>query len=69
MPAMQDDQKSLATDVRGEWSLQHDGFLGTTTLRNLIWPGYTFYYNGAAGSWGGLYVGTGVKNNDLIFML
>ncbi|KAK9824048.1 hypothetical protein WJX72_007337 [[Myrmecia] bisecta] len=63
------DGPSLAEDVRGIWSLHHDSFKGTTVCRSLLWPGYVFYYSAATCSWGGLYMGSGQKNNDLIFML
>jgi hypothetical protein len=56
-------------DVRGSWTLHHDSFKGVTTLRSLLWPGYCFYYNARDLTWGGLYLGSGVRNNDLVFML
>jgi len=60
---------SLADDVRGSWSLHHDNFKNSVTLRSLLYPGYFFYYDGAAQTFGGLYVGSGLKNTDLVFML
>jgi len=60
---------SLADDVRGSWSLHHDKFKNRVTLRSLIYPGYYFYYDGAANMFGGLYSGSGLKNTDLVFML
>lgn len=35
----------------------------------MVWPGYTFYYHSHDLTWGSLYVGDGVRNDDLIFML
>ncbi len=69
--AMQDgpDGSSLAKDVQGTWSLQHDAFQGQTIIRSLIWPGYHFYFNSNTTSWGSQYNGNGCKNNDLVFML
>lgn len=55
--------------MRGSWSLQYDAFKGVATLRSLIYPGYAFYYNGKTGTYGGLYMGPGFINNDLVFML
>ena len=71
MHAMQDgpDGASLAKDVQGTWSLQHDPFKLQTILRSLIWPGYQFYYDGTSCTWGAQYNGDGCKNKDLVFML
>ena len=68
------DGESLAADVRHTWALQHDAFAGRTVLRSLLWPGYVFFYQAPsagtpAASWGGLYMGNGAENNDLIFMV
>lgn len=61
--------RSLAQDMRGMWSLQYDSFKCIATLRSLLFPGYFFYYNAHEGTWGQLYCGDGMRNNDLIFML
>ncbi len=37
--------------------------------RNMVWPGYTFYYHAHDMTWGSLYSGDGVRNDDIIFML
>ena len=68
------DGESLAADVRHTWALQHDACAGRAVLRSLLWPGYMFVYQALPGqgvpiAWGGLYFGTGAKNNDLIFMV
>lgn len=39
------------------------------THLSLIYPGYTFYYDGRALTWGGFYCGDGLRNDDLVFML
>jgi radial spoke head protein 9 len=63
--------------VRHTWALQHDACAGQTLLRSLLYPGYVFFYR-AQGmatlatprpAWGGLYMGTGAINGDLIFMV
>jgi radial spoke head protein 9 len=64
-----EEKVSLAADVRGAWSLLPDNFTGTTLLRSLLYPGYSFYFNANDLTWGGLYVGDGLRNNDLVFML
>lgn len=38
-------------------------------LRSLLWPGYFFYYAANELTWGSMYIGDGLRNNDLIFML
>jgi radial spoke head protein 9 len=59
----------LAGDVRGSWSLQYNSFKGVAVLRSLLFPGYCFYYSSRDLTWGSLYVGDGLQNNDLVFML
>ncbi|KXZ53946.1 hypothetical protein GPECTOR_6g864 [Gonium pectorale] len=60
---------TLANDLRGTWAVQYDAFKGVAQVRSLLWPGYFFYYAANELTWGALYVGDGVRNNDLIFML
>jgi hypothetical protein len=59
----------LAADVRGSWAVHADSFKGVTVLRSLLFPGYAFYYSAHTLTWGGLYVGDGLQNTDLVFML
>ena len=49
--------------------MNYDPFKQVAAVRSLLFPGYTFYYAGHEATWGALYVGDGVRNNDLIFML
>mmetsp|Transcript_13836 Transcript_13836/g.34795 ORF Transcript_13836/g.34795 Transcript_13836/m.34795 type:complete len:272 (+) Transcript_13836:113-928(+) len=63
------DGPPLSEDVRGSWSLHHDKFKNKATLRSMLYPGYFYYYDGAAMTFGGLYYGSGLKNTDLVFML
>ncbi|KAJ9528417.1 hypothetical protein QJQ45_020296 [Haematococcus lacustris] len=60
---------TLAKDLRGSWTLHYDPFKCIATCRSLIYPGYTFYYHAHELTWGALYLGDGVRNDDLIFML
>jgi radial spoke head protein 9 len=62
-------QRGLAADVRGSWSVLYDSFRGVAVLRSLLFPGYAFYYSAHDLTWGGLYVGDGLQNADLVFML
>ena len=63
------DGATAAEDVRNTWAIQRDAAKQQTTCRNLIYPGYTFFYDEKQPSWGDVYLGTGLRNNDLIFML
>ena len=60
---------SLASDKpKGSWSIQlNSGCL--STVRSLLWPGYSFYHMGLTGEYWGVYIGDGVMNKDLPFML
>jgi hypothetical protein len=37
------------------------------TARSLLWPGYAFWHEIGTPAYGGLYVGDGVRNDDLCF--
>lgn len=60
---------SLATDKpKGAWSLRiKEGYI--TFLRNLLWPGYSFYHVATTTEFWGVYFGDGIMNKDLPFML
>ncbi|KAG2440765.1 hypothetical protein HXX76_003621 [Chlamydomonas incerta] len=60
---------TLSQDLRGTWAVQYDAFKGVAQVRSLLFPGYFFYYAANELTWGSLYVGDGLRNNDLIFML
>mmetsp|Transcript_76183 Transcript_76183/g.154405 ORF Transcript_76183/g.154405 Transcript_76183/m.154405 type:complete len:277 (+) Transcript_76183:132-962(+) len=61
--------RTLAADLRGTWAVNYDPFRQVAAVRSLLFPGYTFYYSGHDASWGALYCGDGLRNDDLIFML
>lgn len=69
--ALQDgpDGAAAADDVRNTWAIQRDPSKQQTICRSLMYPGYTFFYDERQPAWGDLYIGTGSRNNDLIFML
>lgn len=50
-------------------SVQYDPFKQQAVVRSLLFLGYTFYFSGQDLSYGALYSGFGLRNNDLIFML
>ncbi|EEQ97518.1 Protein C6orf206, putative [Perkinsus marinus ATCC 50983] len=42
---------------------------GATVLRSLVWPGYTAFHVPGSTLYGGVYLGDGLRNSDLPFML
>jgi radial spoke head protein 9 len=55
----------------GCWCVQHEraGAGGVVTLKSLLWPGYVCYQLPDTRQHGAIYIGTGLKNIDLAFML
>ena len=53
----------------GAWSLQVDPSGNLATLKNFLWPGFFAFHLAGTQRFGGLYIGEGVKNSDLPFML
>ena len=43
--------------------------LATVVLRNRVWPGFTAFTRANAGIYGSLYIGNGIKQVDLAFMI
>lgn len=60
---------TAAESVRGSWTLRYDKFKDVVVCRNLLYIGYSFFYNRSQNTWGGFYMGDGLKNVDLIFCL
>ena len=54
---------------QGAWTLHLDASKTKAVVRSLLWPGYVAYHRVKTGSFGGVYVGSGLKNADLPFML
>mmetsp|Transcript_32707 Transcript_32707/g.53043 ORF Transcript_32707/g.53043 Transcript_32707/m.53043 type:complete len:302 (-) Transcript_32707:681-1586(-) len=60
---------SLGRDVpKGCWSLQFNPWNGVATIRNFLWPGFTFFHMSDVNSYGHVYIGHGQKNLDFGFM-
>lgn len=60
----------LSDDIpKGCWSIQYQKGASCVALRSLVWPGAVFYHAIGTPAYGHVYVGNGLKNNDLIFML
>ncbi|EDQ91947.1 uncharacterized protein MONBRDRAFT_23250 [Monosiga brevicollis MX1] len=61
---------SLADDIPKRcWSIQYQKGATVAVLRSVVWPGAVFYHGISSPIFGHVYVGTGLKNLDLIFMI
>lgn len=56
-------------EPKGCWAIQLEKGESVAIIRNLIWPGYTFYHCPRPTKWGAVYIGTGQKNNNIGYML
>lgn len=56
-------------DIRGSWSVQPDTTKTQVIIKSLLWPGYYAYHKLRSKIFGGVYIGDGIKNVDLPFML
>lgn len=54
---------------QGLWSVQKDSNGKTAVIRNHVWAGYTAYHKVGSNTFGGVYIGDGLKNADLAFMI
>ncbi|KAJ3312710.1 Radial spoke head protein 9 [Blyttiomyces sp. JEL0837] len=62
--------ETIAKDEpRGVWSVQAERGGSVALLRSMLWPGYVFYHNPTPCKWGAMYMGWGVKNTNIGFML
>ncbi|PWA27889.1 hypothetical protein CCH79_00000071 [Gambusia affinis] len=60
----------LSDDIpKGSWSLQFECASRVCMLRSLLWLGLTFYHVPNTPQHGYIYIGNGLKNQDLPFML
>ncbi len=60
----------LADDLpKGVWSIQVSHDNNSVSCRNLAWPGYYAFHKLNTGIFGSVYIGEGIKNIDLAFML
>lgn len=53
----------------GCWSVQKDATGRVAVIRNLQWPGYFAYHKAGTKIFGSVYIGEGIKNTELPFML
>ena len=54
---------------KGSWSHFIDPSGSLSCLRSLLWPGFISYHRASSDIYGGVYIGDGVKNSDLPFMI
>lgn len=59
----------LSDHPKGAWSVQADSAGVVGTVRSLLWPGYVAFSIVGTDCFGGVYMGDGIKNKDLPFML
>lgn len=53
----------------GAWSLQLDSKKRNVSVRNMMWPGYYCFHELCSKNFGSVYVGDGMKNIDIAFMI
>jgi radial spoke head protein 9 len=62
--------ESIADDaIKGSWSVQQDTTKSAVSIKSLLWPGYVAFHKLKSKVFGGVYIGDGIKNVDLPFML
>ena len=62
--------ESLADDVpKGAWTFKSSSTGANMLISNLLWPGFVGYASLGGPAWGYCYFGTGLKNQDIAFML
>ncbi|CDW83569.1 radial spoke head [Stylonychia lemnae] len=54
---------------KGVWSIQADSCKTNAIARNLLWPGFGFYHKHGSKKFGNMYIGDGLKNDELPFMI
>ena len=67
-------QRNFLDDVtadrpEGAWCIQSDSTGNVAILRNMIWPGFFAYHKAGSNTFGSVYIGDGLKNADLPFMI
>jgi radial spoke head protein 9 len=67
-------QRNFLDDIaqdkpNGAWSIVKDTSGQVAILRNHLWPGYIGYHKVGTSTFGSVYIGEGLKNAELPFML
>ena len=62
--------ESISEDKpKGCWNFQHDLSQQIVLGRSLMWPGFHFYHKHGQSKFGSVYIGDGLKNLELQFMI
>lgn len=66
--------ESISEDFpRGQWTIQggsdSDDSNRIVSVRSLLWPGFYFYHKAGSKKFGNFYVGDGLKNDELQFII
>lgn len=56
-------------EPKGLWSIQRQANGRIVTVRSLHWPGYCFFHQAGTKKFGSVYIGEGLKNDQLHFMI
>jgi len=59
----------LGDEPKGCWSLQVNDTGKCAIIRHSMWSGYTAFHHKNSNSHGSCYVGDGLKNDSLCFMI
>ena len=63
------DNAALQKPEQG-WTIQMDEInMALVVLRSRVWPGFTAFNRASAACYGSLYIGNGIKQLDLAFMI
>ena len=54
---------------KGSWNILNDTSETVVLVRNKLWPGYLAYHKMRTPIFGAVYIGDGIKNVDLPFMV
>jgi radial spoke head protein 9 len=65
-PITQDLPKGLWT-IQGGSEADESGRI--VTIRSIMWPGFVFFHKQGTKRFGNLYIGDGIKNDELHFMI
>lgn len=62
--------ESVAEDQpKGCWTVQQNERMDRVMVRSLMWPGYQFYHKTNSKNFGAMYIGDGLKNLELHFIV
>lgn len=59
----------ITEDLNGAWTIRNDNTKTCVVVRNLEYPGHVFFHKPTTGTYGNAYIGDGLKNRDIAFML